>query len=185
MEQSPSWEANRFVASQEIPRSLWNRNVHHRSDKCQPPVSFLNPVHAPHPTFRRFILYQISCSFSIAWVTQKDQSRPEEIMAVSWQAFFYGEELVAPRQNYKMEYHPLSAVDDCFFSIFAASLHIRGCSSDRTPRTRHCVATEIHLSPYRQVMGSKKSFSHWSSEAPSPCVRRRRRTFSHSHLRTY
>jgi hypothetical protein len=28
MEQSPSWEANRFLASQEIPRILWNQNVH-------------------------------------------------------------------------------------------------------------------------------------------------------------
>ena len=27
MEQSPSWEANRFSASQEIPRNLWNLKV--------------------------------------------------------------------------------------------------------------------------------------------------------------
>ena len=28
MEQSPSWEANRFSASQEIPHILWNSKVH-------------------------------------------------------------------------------------------------------------------------------------------------------------
>ena len=28
MEQSPSWEANWFAASQEIPRILWNPKVH-------------------------------------------------------------------------------------------------------------------------------------------------------------
>ena len=37
-EQSPSWEANRFSASQEIPRVLWNPKVHYRSQKCLPPV---------------------------------------------------------------------------------------------------------------------------------------------------
>ena len=75
MQQSPSWEANWSAASQEIPRILWNPNVHYRIHKCPPSLpilSQLDTVHAPTPNFLRahfniilipgptfFILWQI------------------------------------------------------------------------------------------------------------------------------
>ena len=48
--QSPSWEANWFAASQEIPRISRNPKVHYRTHKRPPPLSILgqpNPVHIP------------------------------------------------------------------------------------------------------------------------------------------
>ena len=59
---------------------------------------------------------------------------------------FYGEELLALRPIPKLEDHPLSAVRDCLFNIFAATLHIGGRSSIRNRRTRHAVVTGTHLS---------------------------------------
>ena len=50
MMQSPSWAADWFAASQEIPRISRNPKVHYRTHKRPPPVCILgqpNPVHIP------------------------------------------------------------------------------------------------------------------------------------------
>jgi hypothetical protein len=56
MEQSPSWEADSYSASQEIPRLSLNPNVYCRFRKIPPLVPILsqiNPVHTIPPPFRK------------------------------------------------------------------------------------------------------------------------------------
>ena len=59
MQHSPSWEANWFAASKEIPRILRNPKVHYRIHECPPPVpilSQLDPVHTPTSHFLKIHL---------------------------------------------------------------------------------------------------------------------------------
>jgi hypothetical protein len=56
MEQSPTWEANRYSASQKIPRIIWNPKAHYRIHKSPPYVpitSQIDPVHASPSYFSK------------------------------------------------------------------------------------------------------------------------------------
>jgi hypothetical protein len=51
---------------------------------------------------------------------------------------FYGEELLAPHPTPKLEDHPLSAVCDCLFNVFAATLHNWRLFLDPQPEDAPC-----------------------------------------------
>jgi len=71
VEQSPFWEANRFLARQEIPRILWNPKFHYRTHNCTPSVSILiqiNLVHAP-------LFYLLKIHFNIILPSAPESSK--------------------------------------------------------------------------------------------------------------
>jgi len=115
MEQIPSWEAISPSASQKIPRIFWNPKVRYRVYKSPPHVPVLR--YSPGPRqFNRFVTRRV---------------------------IRLG--IFSPSQNPKLENHPLSAVRDWLFNIFAATLHTGGRSSIHNLRTRHSM-TGTHLS---------------------------------------
>jgi hypothetical protein len=71
----------------------------------------------------------------------------------------YGEELLAPRPTLKLEGHPLSAVRDWLFNVFAATLHIRRPFLHPQPEDAPCrgdrdtliTVTGTHLSRMRHT----------------------------------
>ena len=55
MEQSPSWEATTFSASQEIPHILWYPNVHYRIHKSSPHVPLLSKINQVYDSPLQFL----------------------------------------------------------------------------------------------------------------------------------
>jgi len=74
MEQSPSWEASRFISGQEIFRILWNPKVHYRIHMCPPPaLSWASSIQSipPHLTSWRSILILSSHLAPVKFVSHK------------------------------------------------------------------------------------------------------------------
>jgi len=66
-------------------------------------------------------------------------------------ASFYGVQLSAPCPTMKLEDHPLSAVHDCLFNTFAATLHTEGHSSISNLKAHYTMVTGTLLSWFLTV----------------------------------
>jgi hypothetical protein len=64
MERSPSWEVNRFAASQEIHHILWNPKVHYRVHKSTPHVQILRQIDQDHTRTSHFLKIHINIILS-------------------------------------------------------------------------------------------------------------------------
>ena len=60
MDQCSSWEANRFSASQEIPRILWNPKVSYHIHNCPTHAPILNQIHPTHVPTSYFLKIRLN-----------------------------------------------------------------------------------------------------------------------------
>ena len=133
MQQSPSWQANQFSASKEIPHILWNLKVQYCIHKCPQPVPVLSQINSVHTPLTHLPEDPYSTKFHTPFPLLRPYQRlcpgPRHMYLFCNKASFYSEELLAPRPTPKLEDHPLSAVHNFLFNIFTAILHIIGPSS--------------------------------------------------------
>jgi hypothetical protein len=101
----------------------------HRNEKKNPPKT-------NKPDGKRVLCQRtFSSVFRAVFFTQLNCTIWLRVYGTLYMIRLYGEEMLAPRPNPKLEDHPLSVIPDCLFTIFAATLHIEGRSSIRKLRT--------------------------------------------------
>jgi hypothetical protein len=87
-----------------------------------------------------------ACHLSLSWAYQWINPGLNHQFVFHNMICLYGKELFAPHPTPELEYYPLSAVHDCLFNIFAATLRIGGHSIICNLRMCHAVVIGTHLS---------------------------------------
>jgi hypothetical protein len=124
MEQTRSWEANRFSAGQEIPCILWQPKIYYHIDNLPPScpnLSQINPVHAPHLSFWRFILILSSHLF---------RDLPSDLLPLGFPTKILYTPLLSPLRVTPISvfYHPNSIwweaqiIKLLYYAVFSTSL---------------------------------------------------------------
>ena len=72
----------------------------------------------------------------LTYISYEFSTRPSEMFRNM--VNFYGDDLLAPRQNPNLQDHHLLVVPHCLSNIFAGALHIR------RPKEKHCSFSSRH-----------------------------------------
>ena len=154
MEQSPSWEANRFAASEEIRRILWNRNVHCRMYKSPSPVPILSqihPVHAPHSTSWKCILILFS---------HLHLELPGGLFPSGFPTITLCIPLISPvHATYTAYLILLNFIIRIIFGVKYGSLNFSLCSFLHSPVTLSFLGPNILPAPYSQTHSLRSSLN--------------------------